>query len=32
LNKDLFSKNYGFYSYEEMLSESGAEKDKDGTL
>lgn len=32
MNKDLFSKNYGFHSYEEMLSESGAEKDKDGTL
>lgn len=31
LNKNLFSKKYGFYSYEEMVSVSGAEKDKDGT-
>ena len=32
MDKDLFSKKYGFYSYEEMLSESRAQKDKDGTL
>ena len=32
MDKDLFSKKYGFYSYEEMLSESGIEKDKNGTL
>lgn len=31
MNKDLFSKKYGFYSIEEMVSESGTEKDKDGT-
>ena len=31
LDKDQFSKKYGFYSYEEMLSESGTQKDKDET-
>ena len=32
LNKDLFFKKYGFYSYEEMVSENGAEIEKDGTI
>lgn len=30
MDKDQFSREYGFYSYAEMLSESGQEKDNYG--
>lgn len=32
MHKDHFARMYGFYSYEEMLSESGKRQDQNGTV